>query len=47
MDHVGSARDEVELAGLLQVAHERMYAGQAQLPLGEDRPGGRRWPGRW
>ena len=41
MDHVGSARDEVELALLLQVAHERMHAGQAQLPLGEDRPGGR------
>ena len=41
MDHVGSARDEVELALLLQVAHERMHAGQGQLPLGEDRPGGR------
>ncbi len=41
MDHVGSARGEVELALLLQVAHERMHAGQEQLPLGEDRPGGR------
>jgi hypothetical protein len=34
MDHVGSARDEVELALLLQVAQERMHAGQEQLPLG-------------
>lgn len=41
MEHVGSARDEVELALLMQVAHERIHAGQGQLPLGEDRPGGR------
>ncbi len=41
MDHVGSARDEVELALLLQGAQERMHAGQEQLPLGEDRAGGR------
>lgn len=40
MEHIGSAHDEVELALLTQVAHERLHAGQ-QLPLGEDRPGGR------
>ncbi len=41
LEHVGSARGEVELAVLMQVAHERIHAGQGQLPLGEDRPGGR------
>ncbi len=41
MEHLGSAHDDVELAVLLQVAHERIHAGQGQLPLGYDRPGGR------
>ena len=41
MDHVGSAHDEVELALLLQVAQDRIHAGQLALPLGEDRTGGR------
>ena len=41
MEHIGSAHDEVELALLMQVAQERMHAGQEELPLGEDRPGGR------
>lgn len=41
MEHVGSAHDDVELALLLQVAHGRVHAGQDQLPLGQDRAGGR------
>lgn len=41
MEHIGSAHDEVELALLTQLARERMHAGQEELPLGEDRPGGR------
>ncbi len=41
MEHVGSAHDEVNLALLLQVAHERMHAGQDELPLGQDHAGGR------
>ncbi|MCK0114346.1 IS1634 family transposase, partial [Ornithinimicrobium sp. F0845] len=41
MEHVGSARDEVEVALLMQAARERIHAGQGELPLGEERPGGR------
>lgn len=41
IEHVGSAHDEVELALLMHMAQERIHAGQGQLPLGQDRPGGR------
>lgn len=34
VEHVGSAHDEVELAVLVQVAHERLHAGQQVLDLG-------------
>ena len=36
VEHVGSAHDEVELAVLVQVAHERLHAGQQVLDLGLD-----------
>jgi hypothetical protein len=34
VEHVGSARDEFELAVLVQVARERLHAGQQVLDLG-------------
>ena len=34
VEHVGSAHDEVELAVLVQVARERLHAGQQVLDLG-------------
>jgi hypothetical protein len=34
VEHVGSARDEVELAVLVQVARDRLHAGQQVLDLG-------------
>ena len=34
VEHVGSARDEFELAVLVQVARERSHAGQQVLDLG-------------
>lgn len=37
IDHIGSARTEAELALLEAIAHERLHAGQEQLPL---EPGG-------
>ena len=36
VEHVGSAHDEVELAVLVGVAHERLHAGQQVLDLGLD-----------
>ena len=36
VEHVGSAHDEVELAVLVHVAHERLHAGQQVLDLGLD-----------
>ncbi|MGO0577940.1 IS1634 family transposase, partial [Ornithinimicrobium panacihumi] len=33
IDHIGSARTEAELALLEAIAHERLHAGQDQLPL--------------
>ena len=36
VEHVGSAHDEVELAALVHVAHERLHAGQQVLDLGLD-----------
>jgi len=36
VEHVGSARDEVELAVLVQVARERLHVGQQVLDLGLD-----------
>lgn len=33
IDHIGSARTDAELALLEAVAHERLHAGQEQLPL--------------
>ena len=33
IDHIGSARTEAELALLEAIAHERLHAGQEQLPL--------------
>jgi hypothetical protein len=36
VEHVGSARDEVELAVLVQVARARLHAGQQVLDLGLD-----------
>jgi hypothetical protein len=44
IDHVGSARDEAELAALLEAASSRLHAGQGELPLepaeGRGRPPG-------
>jgi hypothetical protein len=37
IDHIGSARTEAELALLEAIAHERLHAGQEQLPF---EPGG-------
>src|SRR5690606_31660708 len=37
IDHIGSARTDAELALLEAIAHERLHAGQGQLPL---EPGG-------
>lgn len=34
MEHVGSAHGEIDLALLSHVAHERIHAGQDELPLG-------------
>lgn len=36
VEHLGSAHDEVELAVLLQVARDKITAGQDELPLGLD-----------
>jgi len=34
LEHVGSAHDDAELAVLMQVARERIHAGQDELDLG-------------
>jgi hypothetical protein len=34
VEHLGSARDELELALLMQAARDRLAAGQAELDLG-------------
>ena len=38
VEHLGSAHDEAELAVLMQVARERLNAGQDELDLGLDTP---------
>ena len=38
VEHLGSARDELELAVLVQAARERLNAGQDELDLGLDTP---------
>ncbi|MFC0647434.1 IS1634 family transposase, partial [Cellulomonas phragmiteti] len=38
VEHVGSAHDDLELAVLVQVARERLFAGQQVLDLGLDLP---------
>jgi hypothetical protein len=38
VEHLGSAHDEVELAVLMQVARERLHAGQEEFDLGLDAP---------
>jgi hypothetical protein len=34
LEHVGTARDEAELAALVMVARRRLYPGQGEFPLG-------------
>lgn len=41
IDHIGSARTEAELALLQAIAHQRLHAGQDELPF-EQVTGGRR-----
>jgi hypothetical protein len=41
IDHIGSAHDEGQLAVLLEMARDRLHAGQQMLPIGEQDRGGR------
>jgi len=41
IDHIGSAHDEGQLAMLLEMARDRLHAGQQMLPIGEQDRGGR------
>jgi hypothetical protein len=42
IDHIGSARDEGQLAMLLETAMARLHAGQQMLPIEDDGPTGSR-----
>src|SRR5215207_4969204 len=41
IDHIGSAHDEGQLAVLLEMARDRLHAGQQMLPIEEQDRGGR------